>query len=414
MTRAFIDLHCHTSASFDSLARPRRMSSERPPSRGLTHLVVTDHDRIDGALAARDAAPAGLTVIVGEEIKTAEGDLIAAFLERAVAPGMSAAETVAAVREQGGLVGIPHPFDRMRGSCAPRRGCRPWRRWSTGSRSTTLGSSAAGMSKRPPSPGSTRLAGVAVSDAHSVLEVGVAYTALDGDPSTPAGLLAALASCGDRAGPGHVRRPPVDADRQGGEPAPGQRRILPGRHRMSGAGGPRRGSAGPSTDGCWDRARRTVRRDGGHPDPRPARRRCRARTTARPIPTCRSSSRITTDAERRARCRADVARAPPAPAANDHLDRGPAGDHRDLLLDQRRAAQDRARARARREPCARPAGLHRVLRWASRSAAGAGRSCCAARGCGSAPRTPPRSSSCRGWSTASSRRSSATSTAPTC
>jgi len=85
-------------------------------ARGLTHLVVTDHDRIDGALAAREAAPGGLTVIVGEEIRTSDGDLIAAYLERAVAPGMSAAETVAAVREQGGLVGIPHPFDRLRGS----------------------------------------------------------------------------------------------------------------------------------------------------------------------------------------------------------------------------------------------------------------------------------------------------------
>ena len=77
---------------------------------------MTDHDRIDGALAARDAAPDGLTVIVGEEIKTGDGDLIAAFLERAVPPGMSAVDTVAAVREQGGLVGIPHPFDGLRGS----------------------------------------------------------------------------------------------------------------------------------------------------------------------------------------------------------------------------------------------------------------------------------------------------------
>ena len=115
MTRAFIDLHCHTSASFDSLADPAKVV-RAAASRGLTHLVVTDHDRIDGALAARAAAPAEMTIIVGEEIKTAEGDLIGAFLERAVAPGMSAVDTVAAVREQGGLVGIPHPFDRMRGS----------------------------------------------------------------------------------------------------------------------------------------------------------------------------------------------------------------------------------------------------------------------------------------------------------
>ena len=115
MTRAFIDLHCHTSASFDSLAKPADVA-RAARSRGLTHLVVSDHDRIDGALAARETAPEGLTVIVGEEVKTAEGDLICVFLERAIPPGLSAAETIAAAREQGGLVGIPHPFDRMRGS----------------------------------------------------------------------------------------------------------------------------------------------------------------------------------------------------------------------------------------------------------------------------------------------------------
>src|SRR5688500_4946879 len=65
MNRAFIDLHCHTSASFDSLAKPGdvvRAAAER----GLTHLVITDNDRIEGALEARDLAPAGLTVIIGE------------------------------------------------------------------------------------------------------------------------------------------------------------------------------------------------------------------------------------------------------------------------------------------------------------------------------------------------------------
>ena len=192
MTRAFIDLHCHTSASFDSLARPRDVV-KAAASRGLTHLIVTDHDRIDGAMAARDAAPDGLTVIVGEEIKTGDGDLIAAFIERAVAPGMTAVETVAAIREQGGLVGIPHPFDGLRGSLL------------TGGRMSglvTLVDWIEVHNARVVGRGNERAAafardqgihGVAASDAHSVLEVGVAYTALDGDPSTPAGLLAALA-----------------------------------------------------------------------------------------------------------------------------------------------------------------------------------------------------------------------------
>ena len=63
--RAFIDLHCHTRASFDSLANPDAVV-RAAASRGLTHLAITDHDRIDAALEARDAAPDELFLIVGE------------------------------------------------------------------------------------------------------------------------------------------------------------------------------------------------------------------------------------------------------------------------------------------------------------------------------------------------------------
>ncbi len=191
VNRAFIDLHCHTSASFDSLAKPVDVV-KAAQARGLTHIVISDHDKIDGALAARDAAPDGLVVIIGEEVKTAEGDLICAFLDRAIPPGMSAAETVAAAREQGGLVGIPHPFDRMRGSLlkdarmASLAGIVDWVE-THNARLVGKGNDTAVEFSRE-----HHLPGVAVSDAHSVLEVGVAYTAVDGDPSTPAGLLDAL------------------------------------------------------------------------------------------------------------------------------------------------------------------------------------------------------------------------------
>ena len=191
MTRSFIDLHCHTSSSFDSLASPARVV-RAAADRGLTHLIVTDHDRIDGALAARDAAPASLTVIVGEEVKTAEGDLIAAFIERPIAPGMSAAETVAAVREQGGLIGIAHPFDRIRGSVrseARMSALAPLVDWIEVHNARLVGG---GNERAAEFAREHGVAGVAVSDAHTVMEVGVAYTALDGDPSSPAQLLAAL------------------------------------------------------------------------------------------------------------------------------------------------------------------------------------------------------------------------------
>lgn len=190
--RAFVDLHCHTNASFDSLSDPVKVA-RAARLRGLTHLAITDHDTIDGALRARDAAPDGLRIIVGEEVKTAAGDLICLFLERAIPPGLSVADTVAAAREQGGLVGIPHPFDGHRSSLlkdeglASIAGLVDW--VETHNARVVFGD---GNEKAAAFAVDHHLPGVAVSDAHTILEVGVASTVVSGDPSTPAGLLAAL------------------------------------------------------------------------------------------------------------------------------------------------------------------------------------------------------------------------------
>ena len=192
--RLFIDLHCHTSASFDSLASPRSVV-RAAASRGLTHLAVTDHDRIDGALRARDAAPDELTVIVGEEVKTADGDLIAVFIENLVPPGLPASETIAAIREQGGLVGVPHPFDRLRGygrkSGADLAEIAGAVDWIEAYNARVIGGSAnerAALFAREHG-----LPGICASDSHTVMEVGISYNAVAGDASTAAGLLAALA-----------------------------------------------------------------------------------------------------------------------------------------------------------------------------------------------------------------------------
>lgn len=190
--RAFVDLHCHTRVSFDSLA-PVPAVVRAAAERGLTHLAITDHDRIDGALEARDCAPNGLTVIIGEECRTADGDLICLFLEEAVPPGRPAVQTIAAVREQGGLVGIPHPFDRLRGSLLRDQRMEALAAqvdWIEAYNARLLG--VAGNERAAAFARAHALPGVASSDSHSVLEVAVAYTAMHGDPSTPAGLLAAL------------------------------------------------------------------------------------------------------------------------------------------------------------------------------------------------------------------------------
>ncbi|HET7028614.1 MAG TPA: PHP domain-containing protein [Candidatus Limnocylindrales bacterium] len=191
-TRAFVDLHCHTSASFDSLAHPAAVA-RAAAARGLTHLAITDHGTIDGALRARDAAPSTLHVLVGEEIRTTAGDLIAVFLERAIPAGLSPSDAIAAVREQGGLVGIPHPFDRRRGSLLARAAdgeVAGLVDWVEAYNARVFGST--GNERAASFAHEHGLPGIAASDAHSTLEVAVAYTILAGDASTPDGLRAAL------------------------------------------------------------------------------------------------------------------------------------------------------------------------------------------------------------------------------
>jgi predicted metal-dependent phosphoesterase TrpH len=202
--RAFIDLHCHTSASFDSLAAPAAVV-RTAAARGLTHLAITDHDRIDGALEARAAAKAEglpLSVIIGQEIRTTDGDMIGVFLAEPIEPGLSPAAAIAAVRGQGGLIGIAHPFDRFRGSLGRDEagaaafeaiaGQVDWiEAWNARLMFGDGNARAAALATRLGIPG------VAVSDAHTTLEVGVAATVLEGDPSTPEGLKAALAHLGN-------------------------------------------------------------------------------------------------------------------------------------------------------------------------------------------------------------------------
>jgi predicted metal-dependent phosphoesterase TrpH len=106
-----IDLHCHTHYSPDALASFESLLRWMD-RRGIDVVAITDHDRIDGAVDFHSRAPGRF--VVGEEIKTAEGELLALFLDEEVPPGLPAAETVQWVRDQGGLVGASHPLDRMR------------------------------------------------------------------------------------------------------------------------------------------------------------------------------------------------------------------------------------------------------------------------------------------------------------
>jgi predicted metal-dependent phosphoesterase TrpH/glycosyltransferase involved in cell wall biosynthesis len=107
-----VDLHMHTDHSPDC-ATPVDTLLDTAKRVGLGAIAVTDHNEISGALAAREQAD-GIKVIVGEEIKTADqGEVIGLFIEEKIPRGMTLQETIAEIRRQGGLVYVPHPFDRM-------------------------------------------------------------------------------------------------------------------------------------------------------------------------------------------------------------------------------------------------------------------------------------------------------------
>lgn len=118
--RVFADFHIHTRFSRDSLLKEEALV-KLAIERGLTHVAVTNHNNVEGAIAVRDkVAELGLTdqltVILGEEVSTSDGEVVGVFLERTIPRGLSANETADEIHRQGGLVSVPHPFDPFRAS----------------------------------------------------------------------------------------------------------------------------------------------------------------------------------------------------------------------------------------------------------------------------------------------------------
>lgn len=113
---ARLDFHLHTGCSPDSLSALRAVAL-RCRQVGLSHVCVTDHNTIKGAVAMKEVS--ALPVIAGEEIRTLDGEIIGLFLQELVLPNRPAAETVEAIKAQGGLVYIPHPADPRRHALRP-------------------------------------------------------------------------------------------------------------------------------------------------------------------------------------------------------------------------------------------------------------------------------------------------------
>ena len=110
-----VDLHSHTMWSGDSTTTPEEVEHAVVES-GIDVLCITDHNAIKGAVQLAERLPC--RVIVGEELKTHAGEIIGLFLTEHLPFGLAPREAAEAIRSQGGIVYIPHPFDPMRRNLA--------------------------------------------------------------------------------------------------------------------------------------------------------------------------------------------------------------------------------------------------------------------------------------------------------
>lgn len=198
------DLHMHTTFS-DGWPTPAELVDHAAHRTHLDVIAVTDHDTIEGALRAADRASRrkNLQVIVGEEVSSRDGHILALFLEKRVRPGLSAAATVHAIHDQGGVAVAAHPFWRT------QRQVRTGPVHGVGWLAAELDFDAIEVENATPgfyvfNQLAHRLhdglggAELGSSDAHIVDAVGRAFTEFPG--TTPAALRSAIDSGATRAG----------------------------------------------------------------------------------------------------------------------------------------------------------------------------------------------------------------------
>lgn len=181
----------HTRFSPDSVLEPSAMVA-RCVKTGLGCIAVTDHNTIAGALEVKRLAP--FPVIVGEEIKSAGGEIIGLFLQEAVPRGLSSLETVQRIKEQGGLVSVPHPFDHFRRSVIDREALRQILPYvdvveAFNARNTLQRDNRAAQELAQ----QHNILTSAVSDSHTAVELGRTYVEVPEFEVTPEGLKLALA-----------------------------------------------------------------------------------------------------------------------------------------------------------------------------------------------------------------------------
>lgn len=115
------DLHIHSKYSSDGIPEPEKIV-KIAIKRGLDGIAITDHDTIKGGLKAKKYENDDFTVIVGSEISTEIGDIIGLFLEEEEVKSKDVQEVVSEIKDQNGIIVIPHPFDELRHSAFHPKG----------------------------------------------------------------------------------------------------------------------------------------------------------------------------------------------------------------------------------------------------------------------------------------------------
>jgi hypothetical protein len=183
-------MHTHCEASRDSRT-PVAVQARRIRETGLDVVCATDHDTIDGALRLRELAD-GYRIVVGEEISSSDGDLIGLFLEQAVPAGLTGEETIARIRAQGGLAGVPHPFSHNRRHRIRRAALeRLWRQVDFIETFNAREAFASDNRRAQAFAAEHGIPATVGSDAHTPWELGRVHLEMD-DFADPAGFLAAL------------------------------------------------------------------------------------------------------------------------------------------------------------------------------------------------------------------------------
>lgn len=196
-----VDLHIHTRYSPDSSMSAKSLVA-RCLKVGLDCIAVTDHNTIKGAEAVASIAP--FRVIIGSEIKSADGEIVGLFLKEDVPPNLSALETVKLIKEQGGLVSLPHPFDRYRRHVITAKGLEEALPYADMIEGLNARNIALEDNRKAFAVALERgLPAVGVTDSHSIIEIGRAYTIMPDFDGTSKGFKEALAQAKIGGRPSH-------------------------------------------------------------------------------------------------------------------------------------------------------------------------------------------------------------------